>query len=168
MKLATLRTDEGSVAVRIDDATAVEITGVPDIGALLAHADWRARAAAASGPLHELVGVPDAAWAPVVPEPSKIVCVGLNYRNHILEMGRDLPEHPTLFAKYPEALVGARQHTKQLQERGTAAPITICVSSISSRLRSQAPGFQSTSARGMVRNLPCGSDSTTTCSTARP
>ena len=107
MKLATLRTDEGSVAVRIDDATAVEITGVPDIGALLAHADWRARAAAASGPLHELVGVPDAAWAPVVPEPSKIVCVGLNYRNHILEMGRDLPEHPTLFAKYPEALVGA-------------------------------------------------------------
>ena len=38
--------------------------------------------------------------------PGKIVCVGLNYRNHILEMGRQLPEHPTLFAKYAEALVG--------------------------------------------------------------
>src|SRR5690606_12110296 len=32
--------------------------------------------------------------------------VGLNYRTHILEMGRELPEHPTLFAKFPEALVG--------------------------------------------------------------
>jgi acylpyruvate hydrolase len=33
--------------------------------------------------------------------------VGLNYRSHILEMGRELPRHPTLFTKYPEALVGA-------------------------------------------------------------
>jgi len=43
----------------------------------------------------------------VVPRPSKIVCVGLNYRNHILEMGRDLPAYPTLFAKFAETLVGA-------------------------------------------------------------
>ena len=39
--------------------------------------------------------------------PEKIVCVGLNYRNHILEMGRVLPDHPTLFAKYSSALIGA-------------------------------------------------------------
>jgi acylpyruvate hydrolase len=44
----------------------------------------------------------------VIPNPGKIVCVGLNYRNHILEMGRDLPEHPTLFAKFADALIGAR------------------------------------------------------------
>jgi len=36
------------------------------------------------------------------------VCVGLNYAKHILEMGRELPDHPTLFAKYPSALIGAR------------------------------------------------------------
>jgi len=41
-----------------------------------------------------------------IPRPGKIVCVGLNYRAHILEMGRQLPEHPTLFTKYPEALIG--------------------------------------------------------------
>ena len=35
------------------------------------------------------------------------MCVGLNYRTHILEMGRELPEHPTLFAKFTDALVGA-------------------------------------------------------------
>ena len=40
--------------------------------------------------------------------PQKVVCVGLNYRNHILEMGRELPEYPTLFTKYPESLIGPR------------------------------------------------------------
>ena len=43
----------------------------------------------------------------MVPHPGKIVCVGLNYRTHILEMKRELPEHPTLFAKFDECLVGA-------------------------------------------------------------
>jgi acylpyruvate hydrolase len=43
-----------------------------------------------------------------VPNPGKVVCVGLNYRNHILEMGREIPEFPTLFTKYPEALIGSR------------------------------------------------------------
>jgi 2-keto-4-pentenoate hydratase/2-oxohepta-3-ene-1,7-dioic acid hydratase in catechol pathway len=49
----------------------------------------------------------DADFAPVVPNPSKIVCVGLNYRNHIQEMGRDLPGYPTLFAKFADCLIGA-------------------------------------------------------------
>jgi acylpyruvate hydrolase len=35
------------------------------------------------------------------------VCVGLNYRSHIVEMGRELPEYPTIFAKYRSSLVGA-------------------------------------------------------------
>ena len=46
-------------------------------------------------------------FAPLVTAPGKIVCVGLNYREHILEMGRELPLHPTLFAKFSDALVGA-------------------------------------------------------------
>jgi acylpyruvate hydrolase len=47
-------------------------------------------------------------YAPLVPRPSKIICVGLNYRSHILEMGRELPEHPTLFTKFADTLLGAR------------------------------------------------------------
>ncbi|MGP4105439.1 fumarylacetoacetate hydrolase family protein, partial [Nonomuraea sp. KM90] len=74
--------------------------GFPDVGALLARPDWAERAAAGSEP------VTADGLAPVVPRPGKVLCVGLNYRNHILEMGRDLPEHPTLFAKYAEALIG--------------------------------------------------------------
>ena len=46
-------------------------------------------------------------FAPVVTHPGKIICQGLNYRNHILEMGHELPTHPTLFAKFREALIGA-------------------------------------------------------------
>lgn len=103
MKLATIRTGDGTAAVRIDGDTATE-TGHPDLGALLADPAWREIARNASGATHRTAGLD---YAPVVPRPGKVVCVGLNYRNHILEMGRELPEYPTLFAKYPEALIGA-------------------------------------------------------------
>ncbi|MCU1477875.1 MAG: hypothetical protein JWQ64_2568 [Subtercola sp.] len=106
MKLATLRIGNGSSAVRIDADTAVEISGFTDVGALLAEASWASIAARAGGTAHPLKHIEPSSWAPVVPHPSKIVCVGLNYRTHILEMGRELPEFPTLFAKYPEALIG--------------------------------------------------------------
>jgi len=107
MKLATLRTSEGTVAVRVSDDTATELVGVPDVGALVQRPDWRLAAAAADGRSHPLSSIDPSQWAPVVPAPGKIICVGLNYRAHILETGRDFPEHPTLFAKYPEALIGA-------------------------------------------------------------
>jgi 2-keto-4-pentenoate hydratase/2-oxohepta-3-ene-1,7-dioic acid hydratase in catechol pathway len=41
-----------------------------------------------------------------IERPQKIVCVGLNYRDHAEEQGVDLPERPILFAKWPNALVG--------------------------------------------------------------
>ncbi|MDP4508220.1 fumarylacetoacetate hydrolase family protein [Nonomuraea turcica] len=102
MRLATLRLPRRTTAARIDDDHAVEI-GAPDVGALLTDPQWREIAAAADGPRHPLS---TADLAPVVPRPGKIICVGLNYRNHILEMGRELPEHPTVFAKFAEALIG--------------------------------------------------------------
>ncbi|MET7860392.1 fumarylacetoacetate hydrolase family protein [Streptomyces sp. NPDC005318] len=103
MKLATIRTTDGTACVRIDTATATE-TGYADLGALLSEPGWREIAEAADGPVH---AVADLDYAPVVPRPGKVVCVGLNYRNHIQEMGREIPQYPTLFTKFPEALVGA-------------------------------------------------------------
>lgn len=104
MKLATFRTAVGSVAVRIDGDHAIEISDAADVGALLQDADWAGRAAAAEGPRHELAS---ADFDTVVPAPGKVVCVGLNYRHHISEMGRELPQFPTLFAKFADALIGA-------------------------------------------------------------
>jgi len=104
MRLATIRTGQGTAAVRVDGTEAVEIDA-PDVGALLADAGWASRAGTADGRRHPADALD---YAPLVPHPPKIICVGLNYRNHILEMGRELPEHPTLFAKYASSLIGAR------------------------------------------------------------
>jgi 2-keto-4-pentenoate hydratase/2-oxohepta-3-ene-1,7-dioic acid hydratase in catechol pathway len=42
----------------------------------------------------------------VIPLPQKVVCVGLNYRDHADEQGVALPERPLLFAKWPNTLIG--------------------------------------------------------------
>ena len=41
-----------------------------------------------------------------IPRPGKIVCVGLNYRDHAEEQGAELPEAPLLFAKFTTSLIG--------------------------------------------------------------
>jgi acylpyruvate hydrolase len=103
VKLATIRTASGTAAVRVDEDATVEL-GAVDLGAFLARPDWRNAALTADGPRHEPAGLD---YAPLVPNPEKIFCVGLNYRTHILEMGRELPQYPALFAKFARALVGA-------------------------------------------------------------
>jgi acylpyruvate hydrolase len=110
MRLATVRSNggTGTFAAVVEGSELVELAA-PDVRAVLER----------GGP--EGVGHPEsprrvtlegalagAALAPVVPEPRKIICVGLNYRAHILETGRELPTHPTLFAKYALALTGPR------------------------------------------------------------
>ena len=103
MKLATLRLQDGLHAARVTDAGYIDL-GPGDVGTLLARRpDWRAWAESFDGPSLE---AEPTQVAPVIPRPGKIVCVGLNYRTHITEMGRDLPEYPTLFAKYTETLIG--------------------------------------------------------------
>jgi acylpyruvate hydrolase len=103
MKLATLRLDGTTAAVRVDDDTATIIEGYPDLSALLADTDWKSIAQHASG---RAVDLARADYAPAVPHPGKIICVGLNYATHIKEMGRELPQYPTLFSKFKEALTG--------------------------------------------------------------
>lgn len=103
MKLATIRTPLGNRVVRVDTQIATEV-GYDSLEVLLAESGWRATASNASGQQHELAGLD---YAPLVSRPEKVICVGLNYRTHILEMGRELPEHPTLFSKFHRALIGA-------------------------------------------------------------
>jgi len=51
----------------------------------------------------------DVTWLPVIPNPDKIVCVGLNYEEHRAETGRDKTEQPALFLRVAESQVGHRQ-----------------------------------------------------------
>src|ERR1700744_2783407 len=104
MRLATIRTGAGTTAARLDGDVLIPLDAT-DVGELLARGGagpGLARAGAAPVPVAE------ADFAPVVPRPGKIICVGLNYRSHILETGRELPAYPTLFAKFADTLTGAR------------------------------------------------------------
>ena len=66
----------------------------------------------ALGRLEELSGLaPDVAeddirYLPVVPNATKILCVGINYMGHIQETGRDVPRHPVLFTRFADSFVG--------------------------------------------------------------
>jgi acylpyruvate hydrolase len=55
-------------------------------------------------PVGELL--PGAEPVAPLPRPTKVICCGLNYGDHIRETGRELPSHPTLFVKYADSLVG--------------------------------------------------------------
>jgi 2-keto-4-pentenoate hydratase/2-oxohepta-3-ene-1,7-dioic acid hydratase in catechol pathway len=43
---------------------------------------------------------------PPIADPQKIVCLGLNYRDHAAETGMDIPDSPVVFAKYANSLIG--------------------------------------------------------------
>lgn len=108
MRLATIRADGGFRAVKVAGDVLTDLCAA-GLGEFLAMPDWRERAEAASATHPTAVNYPlsGADFAPLVPNPSKVVCVGLNYRNHIQEMGRELPEYPTIFAKFADTLIGA-------------------------------------------------------------
>ncbi|MBR0828696.1 fumarylacetoacetate hydrolase family protein [Bradyrhizobium manausense] len=65
-----------------------------------------ARLTASARPDHTLDKI---AFAPVIPDPEKIICVGLNYRDHVAETGRTVTEKPALFARFACSQVGHLQ-----------------------------------------------------------
>lgn len=114
MKLVTFDVGDGARAGVLEDGRVVDawaLLGEPHRGSLkelIAHGrveDLRGRLGDTGAPSHPLSAV---RLLPPIPDPEKIVCIGLNYRKHAVEVGVDvdaLPEVPTIFAKYPNALV---------------------------------------------------------------
>lgn len=104
MRLATLRTATGTLALKLEsDTTGRVIPGFSDVGALLNDDQWYAICLDVDTPVVEFDPTD---LGPVIPRPGKIICVGLNYAKHIREMGHPQPDVPTLFIKFPEALIG--------------------------------------------------------------
>jgi len=96
--LTTVRVAGATQAGRVDGDDIV-LLDAADVGAVL-----RAGGATETGQRLPWEG---ADLAPLVTHPGKIVCVGVNYLDHIAEMGRERPDYPTYFGKYREALIGA-------------------------------------------------------------
>lgn len=102
MRLATVRRPDGTTAAARLEGDELILLSYPDVVTLLAEPGWRELAEDATG---ERIPAAGADLGPTV-RPPKVICVGLNYRSHIEEMGRGFPDHPTLFIKFPDTLTG--------------------------------------------------------------
>ena len=89
---------------RIVDLRAVFGARAIDLKSLIA-ADLLGEAAKAATAATETLALADVALLPVIPNPGKIVCVGLNYGDHVRETGREITEKPTLFLRVAESQV---------------------------------------------------------------
>lgn len=106
MRLARITKDgrTGLAAKSGEKVTVSFDAGVADLDAHIAAgtlADAGAKAVAG-----EAVGVASLTFLPPVVRPSKIICLGLNYRDHAEESGLGIPDFPVLFARFPSSLIG--------------------------------------------------------------
>lgn len=92
----------------VDLGARLAASGAPTLKTLLATGQIeKARSLAADLPADiPLAGL---TLLPVIPDPGKIVCVGLNYRDHVEETGRTVTEKPALFVRFPSSQVGHQQ-----------------------------------------------------------
>jgi 2-keto-4-pentenoate hydratase/2-oxohepta-3-ene-1,7-dioic acid hydratase in catechol pathway len=112
LKLASFRGPNGPTYGLVTGAGLVDLgrrlgSRYPDLKALIAgNAFAEARTAASAAADYR---ESDIAWLPVIPNPDKIVCVGLNYEEHRVETGRDKTENPALFLRVAASQVGHAQ-----------------------------------------------------------
>ncbi|XPP26325.1 MAG: fumarylacetoacetate hydrolase family protein [Leucobacter sp.] len=105
MRLATVRTTAGTRAA-VQQGDAWVLLHAPDAGKLIARDGWREGVAAAATADAERLPLDGSELAAPLLRPGKVVCCGLNYRDHIAETGREVPRYPTLFAKFADTLTG--------------------------------------------------------------
>lgn len=106
MRLVTVRVDGATRAGRVEGGEVV-LLDAPDVRAVLeAGSVTSGRLGVAE--TGDSVALENADLAPPIPAPDKIVCVGSNYLDHILETDKQPPPHPIYFAKFTGALTGPR------------------------------------------------------------
>lgn len=93
-----LAAKSGDIVTVVFDASLADLDAQIAAGTL---ADAGAKAAAG-----EAIDERALTFLPPVTRPSKIVCLGLNYRDHAEESGLGIPEFPVLFARFPSSLIG--------------------------------------------------------------
>lgn len=109
MKLLSFETDAGTSYGRLEGHGVIDLgqrlgNKYPDLRTLLEESGQaEAEAIAATDVDYRLDEI---SYQQVIPNARRIICIGLNYREHAAEMGLKFPEHPSLFSKWPDALVG--------------------------------------------------------------
>ena len=106
MRLARVSSN-GRLGLAIKSADAVRVVyddALADIDGLIAQGGLAAAGKAASA--GDVVDEADLTFLPPVVSPPKIICLGLNYRDHAEESGFPIPEFPVLFGRFPSSLTG--------------------------------------------------------------
>jgi 2-keto-4-pentenoate hydratase/2-oxohepta-3-ene-1,7-dioic acid hydratase in catechol pathway len=116
MRLATIQTPAGPRAAIVAGDTYVDLhatrADLPDsVRELLAGGAGMLRSAAEAATRPDAVRHSAAAvklLAPI-PDPQKVICIGLNYRDHAAESGSPIPREPVVFSKFATAIIGPDQ-----------------------------------------------------------
>lgn len=85
-----------------------KLKGKPDLRHLLASDDF-SEARELSERARPDFPLAECTFLPVVPAPSKIICLGLNYKSHAEEVGKPPPKHPVVFHRHAQTLIGHKQ-----------------------------------------------------------
>ncbi len=108
MRLVTYSTDGGPRAGVVIDGRVVDLaaSGYDDVISFLQGGDEAISAIAGLTASADDPALEDVKLHAPVPKPDKFICIGLNYRDHAIESGMDIPDLPTVFTKYPNAICG--------------------------------------------------------------
>lgn len=110
MRIASYITSDGTTSYGVATDGRLQ-----DVGADFRGRFADLRAVLAAGALNDLaaaagqggeIAESDVTLISPVPNPDKIICIGLNYMTHIKETGRDKPAKPSIFTRYPSSVVG--------------------------------------------------------------
>jgi 2-keto-4-pentenoate hydratase/2-oxohepta-3-ene-1,7-dioic acid hydratase in catechol pathway len=109
MKLASFSIRNRSTWGIVDSPSVLDLGAVlrqsyPDLKSWIAQGEQGTlKDAIASAPRY---GLDEISWLPVIPNPEKIFCVGLNYELHRKETGRAVVDHPTIFTRFANTQTG--------------------------------------------------------------
>lgn len=108
MRLVSFQLSDGTQSYGVMEGDAIRVADAAltakyaDLRAVLA-ADAAAELASSTG---ALLALSDVTLLSPLPNPDKILCIGLNYMSHITETGREKPKHPSIFTRYPSSILG--------------------------------------------------------------
>ncbi|AQZ53945.1 fumarylacetoacetate hydrolase family protein [Martelella mediterranea] len=111
MRVASFILPEGTASYGVVEGDTIRDAGAglrakyPHLKAVIA-ADAIGELRSADG---ETLTADSVSFIPTIQNPDKIICIGLNYLGHIKETGRDRPEYPSIFTRYPSTVVGHDQ-----------------------------------------------------------
>jgi 2-keto-4-pentenoate hydratase/2-oxohepta-3-ene-1,7-dioic acid hydratase in catechol pathway len=111
MKVASFNTAGRASYGIVHDGAVFEATPAwreryPDLRSVLAAGELPALATNCQA---DAVAPGELVFLPLVPNPDKILCVGVNYRPHVEEMGREVPSRPVVFVRFAGSMVGHEQ-----------------------------------------------------------